>query len=270
MDDFQIAVNREVGVLPLSIGTALAFEPLLQGKNLKRFNVVLVNVNTIIRNYYASIKNKMAHYIHVDVAASVIIDEMNLIREQCGTVPVEYYSSTYSDIRAVLPGANIRQPHTDKQIFDQQQEQETLMAIAKQGFVFRVFDRTELSFPQAGHALMFSHLPIDLFVRYDFNTLTLLESYTGRLKTRDEWQTKLTNGKELKRMPFNKFTLALFGDNGGMIAPQAISLRRAVLELSEVFEWTTITGMEKIKANIKTIKDQDHATRLLEFAGPYV
>lgn len=270
MDSFQAAVDREMGVLPLSIGTALAFESLLEGNRLGDYDVVLVNIRTLIRNYYGSIKNKMAPYIDPQVAASIIIEEMNSIREQCGRVPVEFYSSNYIDLQRVLPGAEVKHPKTDKQYVAMQQEQATIMSIGEQNFLYLHSDETQFKFRHTGRALMFSHLPVDLFLRYDFSTLTLLESYTAKYKTRDEWYTKLTNGKELKRMPFNKFTLAMFGDNSVQISPQSIRLRRTLLAMSEVYGWTTITSMEKIKSDLDKWDDKEQVEILLTLARPYV
>src|SRR5690606_9561418 len=81
--------------------------------------------------------------------------------------------------------------------------------------------------------MLLTHIPVDLLSADRFSKLVLLESHTGAIKPHLSWYTKLTNGKELFRMPFNRFTLQVFGDNGVHFAPMPMKMKQAVKDISE-------------------------------------
>lgn len=58
--------------------------------------------------------------------------------------------------------------------------------------------------------LMISHVPSDFMLYKTFKDFTILESYTGKLKTIKDFGEKVFKDPNL---PFNKYTLLLLGDN---------------------------------------------------------
>jgi hypothetical protein len=81
-----------------------------------------------------------------------------------------------------------------------------------------------------------------------------LESHTGAIKNPAEWNTKLTGGaKELSNIPFNRFTLQLFGDNGHMFLSGPLRLREIVLGIAKRDHWTSVTTSERVSFGIRNI-----------------
>lgn len=254
MDSMTLALGREVGSLPVSIGTALAFESVFATNALSHYNNVLINLRTMVRNFYQALKTPVALTIDPMDAAAVVTEELQTLVSQFKNATPVVYLSTYSDLETFLPGCKRVVPTGEKRLLLEALEEDTVLAIVQQKVIkVEVFDTCKLRFKVKGSALIFSHVVTDLFIRYEFTELDLLESYTATIKDRSEWYTKLTNGKEMTTMPFNKFTLTIFGDKSVYIAPQGLLVRRALLELAESCKWTTIVSMEKIQSDIKKL-----------------
>lgn len=271
MDSMALAVTREVGTLPVSIGTALAFESVFATNALDGYNCVLLNIRTVVRNFYQAFKSGVGLQIDPEDAATCVIDELQTLVDQFKTATPVVYLSTYQDLTKFLPGCNQMVVTGEKRMLMDALEDDTIRAILKRQ-VLRVelFDSCKLEFKVKGKALIFTHCVTDLFVRYEFTDLELLESYTATIKPRSEWYTKLTNGKELTRMPFNKFTLCVFGDKSVFIKPQGLLLRRQLLDVAEANNWTTIVSMDKIRSDLAKLPKSDIRDELVSLAMPYL
>lgn len=277
MNFIQVAVeNREKGQVPVTIGTALALEagmgvypdrpeippPFSRAKQL------WINLRTIVRNLYACLPTDLKDQVLPDDMWRAALEELSIIttavtKGSQGNTQVIYYVSDYSRLAQRFPGGIIKEPKTPKQITQQRIEDTTLRLMLENNHEARVeFFEFDI---QGQHPASFilTHLPVDLLARYRFERLELLESHTGRIKGPGGWSTKLTNGKELENIPFNKFTLQLFGDNSNMFAPQSITLRRLIMDLATRWNWTNVTTMEKIRETVKKV-DQDSHRQLLE------
>ncbi|MNZ57992.1 hypothetical protein D3C78_759890 [compost metagenome] len=92
---------------------------------------------------------------------------------------------------------------------------------------------------------------MDLLQRYKFSSLTLLESHTGAAKPPALWYTKLTNGKELEHIPFDRMTLQFFGDNGNLFTGYPIKFRRIMLDIAKKNRWTALTTKDYIIQSVK-------------------
>lgn len=278
MNLIQVAVdNREKGQVPISIGTSLAIEagsgvypdrpesppPFTRAKQL------WINLRTLVRNLYACLPTDLKETVLPDDLWQAALEEMSIIpsaveQGSMGNTRVVYYVSDYKGLTSKYPGAILREPKTPKQIFQQKVEDTTLRLMLENNHQHHVeFFDFDI---QGQHPASFiiTHLPIDLLARYRFERLELLESHTGKLKGPGAWNTKLTNGKDLSNIPFNAFTLQLFGDNGHMFAPQSITLRRKMLELAHRWSWTNITTMEKIRDTVKKVDLDAHRETLLK------
>lgn len=278
MNAIQIAVdNREKGSVPISIGTSLAIEAGSgvypdRPENPPPFtNVkqVWINLRTIVRNLYACLPTDLKESVLPDDLWQAALEELSIIPAAVtagsrGHTQVRYYVSDYARMATRFPGAILKEATTPKQIFQQKIEDVTLkMMLEKnhqQHVEFFDFDI------QGQHPASFiiTHLPVDLLARYRFERLELLESHTGKIKGPGAWNTKLTNGKELSNIPFNSFTLQLFGDNGNMFTPQSITLRRKMLALAAQWGWTNVTTMDKIRETVKKVDVDDHRLTLLK------
>lgn len=271
MDSMALALGREVGSLPVSIGTSLAFEAVFESNALSHYNSVLINLRTMVRNFFQALKTPVALTIDPIDAATVVIDELQTLASQFKTTIPVVYLSTYSDLESFLPGCIRAVPTGEKRILLEALEEDTIKAIIQQQLIkVELFDTCSLSFKVKGSALIFSHVVTDLFIRYNFTELDLLESYTATIKDRSQWYTKLTNGKEMTTMPFNKFTLAVFGDKSVYLKPQGLLVRRALLDLSESCKWTTIVSMEKIQSDIKLLPAGEIKDTLVNISRRYL
>ena len=108
---------------------------------------------------------------------------------------------------------------------------------------------------QHPEAFIVTHLPVDLLSRYNFKKLELVESHTGAIKAFPHWHSKLTGGKELVNIPFNAFSLQVFGDNGNLFTPLLPSLRKEVLRLAQEDRWVAITTDDKIRMSLRKVTD---------------
>ena len=278
MNAIKIAIdNREKGQLPVSIGTSLALEagagtypdrpehppPFTRARQL------WINLRTLVRNLHACLPTDLKDTLLPDDMWEYVLEEMAIIpaavtNASQGNTQVVYYASDYKHLERRFAGAVLRKPRTTKQMLQHSVEDTTLkLALAKnQDFNVQLFDfEIEGQHPAS---FILTHLPIDLLARYRFERLELLESHTGAIKGPAAWNTKLTNGRELTHVPFNRFTLQLFGDNGNMFAPLSLTLRREVLQLAHRWGWTNVTTMEKIRDTLRHVDNDVHRKALLD------
>ncbi len=81
--------------------------------------------------------------------------------------------------------------------------------------------------------------------------LDLLESHTGVLKTRKEFNTKYYDYKklELENMPFQRKLLAIFGDHV-LFKPYPLKIRQVFIDVARKSKWTPITSEYKVDNDI--------------------
>jgi len=65
------------------------------------------------------------------------------------------------------------------------------------------------------------------------------------------WYTKLTNGKELSHIPFDRMTLQFFGDNGNLFTGFPIKFRRIMLDIAQKNRWHAMTTKDYIIQSVK-------------------
>lgn len=275
MNPILVAVeNREKGQVPISIGTSLALEAGAGAypdrpespPPFSRVKQLWVNLRTIVRNLYACLSTDLKDSVLPDDLWNAALEELSIIQafmqKQAPHVKVVFFVSDYSRLKQRYPHASIKEAITPKQIFQQKIEEMTLKLMLENNHQLdvRFFDfDIQGQFPAS---FILTHLPIDLLARYRFDRLELLESHTGKLKGPGAWNTKLSNGKELSNVPFNIFTLQVFGDNGNMFSPLSISVRRSLLEAANANGWTNVSTMERIHDTVKKIPNLAHRAEL--------
>lgn len=277
MNAQKIAIdNREKGQFPISIGTSLALEAGAGSypdrpehpAPFTRVKQLWINLRTLVRNLNSCLPTDVKDTLLPDDLWEFVLEEMAIIPAAVtnvsqGNTQVVFYASDYKNMQRRFPGALLRQPRTAKQIMQHSVEETTLkMALAKnQDFDVKLFDmEIEGQYPAS---FILTHLPVDLLARYRFERLELLESHTGSIKGPAAWNTKLTNGRELTHVPFNRFTLQLFGDNGNMFAPHPLTLRREVMALAHRWSWTNVTTLDKIRDTLRHMDNDVHRKTLL-------
>lgn len=271
MQGTLIAAAREVGDLPLSIPTSLAMEALfVEDKNgdSSKPKSLFVNVRTLFRNLWSSLEAAAREPLDATAFADVVKQEMDFIQgyvaeKSMGKFVLVFYICSYDDLAQRLPRAILKTANTDKQRLYLKREMETTNIVKNDyGETHKIENfRTQITMRE--HAVLLTHSPIDLLFN-DFYSAVLLESHTGKLKLPYEWNSKLTNGKDLSHLPFNKFTIQVFGDNNTYISQMPMKIKKVVLEMAEKDNWSAVTTVDKIRFSLKKLRDHYARDYLLQ------
>lgn len=260
-------IERELGELGLSIPTSSAFEVLMESESSDVvYDSIWINLRTLVRNLVSSISNKEA-VLEPDAIAYELVSEVDLITDIISNIPylsnadVVVYNNTYAGLEKRLPRAKLKAPSTEKQIDDHMLETNILANFTS------IFDdpNSKVSYRQGDYtleggddtSLILTHCPVDLMSVYNFNTLRLLESHTGSVKKRSMWNTKLTGGKKNARLPFNLFTLQVFGDNSVHFYGYSYKYKQLVLSIASDKDWNSTTSKDKIVKDIESSLPED-------------
>jgi len=249
-------------MLPISVGTSLAFEALIANPK-HQIDNLMINVDTVFRNAYQAYETKVRDRLTVDQLYQDVIQDLGGIYEILGKIGqnrtpnmVAYYCS-YAGLAKRFPLAKLWQPDTEIQRRYAALQDKVLKRLLSQlrGHI-RLQDHT---IPNGiRHTYVLTHHMIDLLVPKGYGELTLLESHTAALKQPNQWNSKLTGGaKALERIPFNALTLQVFGDNSTNFKMNAFKYKVAVHELAEKYKWTPSTNVERVKLGISSVTDLD-------------
>lgn len=251
--------RREVGELPVSVGTSLAIEGLRQ-PNLPDYDYLWINLRTLYRNIQQAVDIPTRDSMTPKMVQDVMLDEMNHIHDAVtvlsgGRITPQWYVSEPTTLARILPEAIIRSPQTDlqKMVYDlcEQAVAPIVKLLGADALVFRPL------LHGAGRTLLLTHYPTDLLGQRTFKELMLLESHTGKIKRPLEFNTKLTGSQdEVRQLPFNGFTLSVFGDNNVLLRQMPIKMRTLVLEVAKKYNWSPMTTRDKIAMSIGTIRDE--------------
>lgn len=292
----DILANLTPGQLPLSIGTSFAIESSLgimdkdnfdSDKNpnvttilkkqqhiqsrekapVENVKEVWINIRTLFRNIYNALDNSVKDNLSPQLAVDVVLNEMNLIpniyNQYMGNkVRVVFYVCGHRTMDKVFPYALHRSVKTEKQKHYYELEQHVAFFCINKLNNIKKF---EVKFSGIHPSVMLmTHVAVDLLWRRAFESVVLLESHTGKIKKHPEWNSKLTNGKAMPFMPFNFFTIQVFGDNGNFFTPFVHGIKNEIVELAKKRNWTPVTTKDKIIMDIKTISDPSVKKYLLD------
>ncbi len=251
----SILDERELGTIPISIGTALAIDGLynrhpetkVKGKlPASLAKDIYINVRTLFRNVHGAVgdRDKADRIVPADYADTILkeIDELksSLSNEEYPLTVIPYLP-TYKSIASYMGNGELRELNTDKQKMYNSLENATLQVLFdkfkddKSASPFKEVDM-EIKSEVYQPIIIITHLPVDLLNVVNASEVYLAESHTGRVKTKDLWYTKFHSDKS-PRIPFNKATLLFFGDSGGLFKPQHIKSRKRVLDIADKRKW---------------------------------
>lgn len=256
-------IEREVGQFPVSMGTSLAIEGFLgihpnQTKpplDVRTVKEVWINLRTLARNLWNSIKTERLNVINPAQAVMVLMQEVQtipVVLQQAGSkVKVQYYIASQDQVRWTFPRATFKQAKTPKQMAYEVYERYAAIELYKQMVAegIPVMEIKKLPPKTDGTVAILTHYPSELLWKDQFSRLFLLESNTGKLKPWNMWYTKLNGVKEDTPLPFDKFTLQVFGD-GVMIEPQPRGVKAQLKTLAESKRWSPITKADKMHYDI--------------------
>lgn len=279
----MLLYNRAIGEsLPVSIGTSLIVDG--PKADPSRWNqVVLINLLTLSRNIIQAVPAASQFDLRSDDVTEVVLTEMDILRQSLNTyspgVQVEFYLPDYKLIYIDFPMAKPRLFNTKNKQFVQQmmldvraklkelieEENKKRDERKQEPLPIRIMRGWKLDKDKRKTTVLTS-FPTDLLSQYQFPALTLLESHTGAVKSRREWNTKLNWHKkeDIVNMPFMKFTLQVFGDDVFFIQ-QNLKVKQWVVDMSKRDRWTPITTESTIRRSIGKVKHMADREALLKF-----
>jgi hypothetical protein len=252
--------QRTIGMLPISVGTSLAFESLI-ATPIHKIDNLMINVDTIFRNAYQAYDTQVRKSLTADQLYQDVIQDLGGIFETLGKIGtnkspnmVAYYCS-YAGLEKRFKLAKIWKPETPIQLHYAKLQDEVLKRLLSQlrGHI-RLCDHT---MPNGlRNTFVLTHHIVDLVVPKGYGEITLIESHTAALKEKGTWHTKLTGGSKFERIPFNPLTLQVFGDNSTNFKANDFKYKSAILMLAEQYKWTSMTVVERVQLGIASVQDE--------------
>lgn len=268
---------------PISVGTAMIFDN--EEVDYGEWEPYLyVNLHTILRNLIQAMDINKVLELDDEVLFPKFMEEIETFEEYLdkytsGKTEAVFYLPDYRNISRMLPFAGLRTIKTDRQqqLYDLEQavykrlreEVKKMEAEAKK--VHQSFEKpyieTDHTLPRGkGPALILTHNPTDLLSYTSFPVLKLIESHTGKIKKRDEWNTKLTGDKvRLANIPFNRFSVQICGDGNHLIMSGTKKMKDFLFELADKNNWTSMTTIDRIRFCINLMKDKTDRETLLKW-----
>lgn len=262
-------LNREKGQYPISIATSLAIESLFNIHPdykhdylpIEQVSSLWLNIRTIYRNLYGSMERTIAESLsHIDLAYGIMDDISNIREAILGykDIPIYLYYSEYDIHPSEL--VKLKTANTAIQKYYQMQMDKSIEYLRKENYlstkdkdkdsdVYLYTSRLlipELSVSD-GHVL--TSYPFDLLSKSNLSNITLLESHTGRLKTRKDWYTRYYNGNTLHELPFRPELYQIYGD-GVLVSPMHIKIRSFFNDLAVKYRWTYATTKDRIHQGV--------------------
>jgi hypothetical protein len=269
------ADHRTLGVLPLSVPTALAIERLcgihpdfpneFHQPPVKAYKELWVNLRTLYRNCLGSMSKDIADRISSTEIAQIVYEEMAIIPDMLQhhvgyPVKVTYYFSKLNQLERKYPEAELRKDSTPKQHHNHQRLLEVMkILVAECRDQFLVFD--DLPPGVAVKTLILTHVAYDLLAEKHFGELHLIESHTGKIKNRALWYTKMYEGKLLAQIPFTEELLQIFGDLE-TFSPLDHRMRKAILQIAEKRNWNAMTTRARILDNLNELPNPAHLLKV--------
>lgn len=261
-----ILSDREVGQVNISIGSSLALEGamgILEDAHnpkpiLHQTDSLYINLRTLIRNMIGSVDKEQLDQLHPEDFAWALLGEISVIEGTIeaftnNRVAVQVYLCNYRSMAKAFPYAILKNANTEKQKYAALREENIVIE-----FLDKIKDaditilETDIEIPTHPYrVLMMTSYAVDLLQRYKFSSLTLLESHTGATKAPVMWHTKLTGGKDLLNIPFNRMTIQFFGDGGNLFTGFPIKFRRVLLDIAVKNKWNSMTSKDYILSCVK-------------------
>ena len=256
--------DKVTSSFPIGIGSGLALESMFDATierydpereipnkvNLKEYKYHIWNIITIIRNLIYSVEEKNK----IDVLKSKYITDA--VHEE-----IENLVSLYSlcDITPVIFLSNFDKAYTALNVGKQVELTKPMIEnTAIHNFVKKLKLDTNLNIIKDTHTipkldgkvLITTNLACDLLNTH--NKMVLLESNTGKLKTKYEFYTKYhAIGKRiLDMLPMVEEVLYILGDTQ-MVTPLKLSDRLELFQLAVDKHWTTRTSRDKVVSDMK-------------------
>lgn len=257
-------IEREVGQIPVSIGTSLAFEgylgthpnPSKQPIDVKSVKEIWVNLRTLARNLWSAVPTSEVANLNPAAAVDVLMQEVQTIpvalAQSGARAKVRYYIAGKDAMKWMFPKATFKEAKTPKQMAYEVYERYAAIELAQRMKAegIEVIEINKKPPPSEGTVALMTHYPHELLWKEHFQRLLLLESHTGKFKPWQMWYTKLNNIKEDTPMPFLKYTIQVFGD-GVDLVPQPRAIVGQLRQLAITKKWSPVTTEGKLYHDIQ-------------------
>ena len=272
----SVLSGRAMSSYPISIGTALSLESIAIGNNpvydpervipnevkINDYQELWINLSTLYRNILGSVVTASQAMIVPEDLLITLEFETETIKEiiaklSLDRVKVIYYYSHYKGLAKKYVHAKVREDTTPKQHKYTEDRNKIITEYLKRHKKVGEVVEFDLSIKPTlpSKVLIITHEAYDLLSAHNFTEMTLLESHTGKMKDKSHWWTKLSNSKELMRMPFNKCTLQIFGDSQ-RFHPMSNKVRAAVIALANERQWTPVTTNARLRYSFEQMPDR--------------
>lgn len=254
---------RAIGGLGMSVGTSLAFEG--EGaSSIATADTILLNLKTLVRNARQAYEKEDKEADDPEQLANDVASDLKLIAEWiqkhrgAKTIQMKVYSPSYSRLKADFPHGHVVDHSSDKATKNQRAYYELSKKVVSK-LVERFKDMIQVTAAKlpdfAGKGIVLTHHVVDLVTVTGVSRLFLLESHTGALKPFTQWYSKLTGGKDLHYMPFNRLTIQIFGDNSTNFKAHSHGIRELVKKLAVEHRWTSATTLGRIRGTINNLPE---------------
>lgn len=260
----DIFKNKVTSSFPLAIGTGLCLESMFDAiiepydkereipnkVVLKDYKYHIWNIYTIIRNLIYSVEEKDKIEVlsskYLQNAITEEVDNLVSLYQNCDIEPIIFipkYDAVYEHYNKGKEGESTKHMLENNAITSVLKHINIKNNINTLKGVYKI---PELE----GKVLITTHMVCDLLNQHI--KLVLLESNTGKLKTKYDWYTKYhpIGKRALDMLPMVEDLLYLLGDNK-MIFPSKLSNRLALFELALNKSWTVRSSRDKIVSDIR-------------------
>ena len=271
LNDGSSLAARQVSGFPLSLPTCLALESIFpkrlpaydpdrkipQTVNIGDYKECWISLSTLFRNMVNSVTTdtaRVASPMDFKDALETEIDVINglFMNEGNNLCKPMFYICSYKGLKSSIPKQiTLREDKTEGQKQYTTKHDLVMKLLSRNNDEVFDFD-SEVKPKSKSNALMLTHRPWDLLSYKNFTKLDLLESNTGRLKSRYLWNTKYypVGDSDLSVIPFSKRLLLLFGDRV-QIHPTDMKLRRLIIETAVKNKWTPMTSESKVLLDLQ-------------------
>lgn len=258
--------DRTTGSSGISIGTHLALETLFSDKldiydkdrvfekvKVDDYKYHIFNLYTIVRNIINSCTHKQKDEVFLDKQfISVLTMEINIINnlyEGTKCIPLLFYP----DYTTIYKRYNNGKVMVDTKIYKEHMltrnilhKYDNMIKSLNNGKGYKI---TKLKDAESKDKILITtNIACDLFNNFN---LELLESHTGKVKKKHEFNSKYhrLGEQDLSTLPFMEELLFILGDKC-TVTPLSVKVRRLLLELAVNNNWTVRTTREKVRQGL--------------------
>lgn len=254
--------DRLLSSFPLSLPTGLAFESLFSPRieryddkreipnkiQISQYSEIWINLWTLFRNLASSVDKTVFATANSKQLAEILKFEIELIgdlfrNEGQNHCQPYFYIQNYHMLK-LQAKVKLREARTEGQKHYEALLFRTMTELVKDKDL-TLHDKIHPV--KRTRALVITHIPFDLLSYKHFDRLDLLESNTGKLKMRNQWNSKYypVGEHDLSHLPFNHKLLFIFGDRV-LIQPSDYKLRKLMIDISKRRDWIVTTTIDKI------------------------